>query len=75
MSAYYGAHTNGRRCSHLSAAANKQYYDRNVSNKGEQQRRGRHAEYYHQYLDRDQPAENVPESTQLRLLDETTKLL
>jgi hypothetical protein len=75
MSAYYGAHANGRRCSHLSAAANKQYYDRNVSNEGEQQRRDRHPEYYHQYLDRDQPAEDVPESTQLRLPDETTKLL
>jgi hypothetical protein len=75
MSAYCGAHPRGRRCSHLSAGANEQHYDRNVSDEGEQQRRGRHTEYYHQYLDRDQPAEKVPESTQLRLPDETTKLL
>jgi hypothetical protein len=70
ISAYCGAHANGPRCPHLIAAANEQYYDRDVSNEGEQQRRGCHAEYYHQYLDRDQPAENVPESTQLRLPDE-----
>jgi hypothetical protein len=74
MSAYCGAHADGPRCSYLSVAANEQYYDRNVSNEGEQRRRGRRAEYYHQYLDRDQPAEDVPESTQLRLPDETTTL-
>jgi hypothetical protein len=73
-SGLFAAQASGQRYSHLLAAANEQHCDRNVSNEGKQQRRGRHAERYHQYLDCDQPAENTAKSVQARLHDKIIKL-
>jgi hypothetical protein len=67
-----GAQASGQPYSHLPAAANEQHCDRNVSNEGKQQRRGRHAERCHQYLDCDQPAEDTPKSAQARLHDKSS---